>query len=96
MIKRALISVSDKTGIAIGGSAASLGSKSFDGRHRGAVERKRNQGDPISDVTGFPMFGRACENAASRGSCGTAGARDDSEHMKQLEDLQITRLILWS
>jgi phosphoribosylaminoimidazolecarboxamide formyltransferase/IMP cyclohydrolase len=97
MIKRALISVSDKTGIAeLAEALQSLGIEIIStGGTAALLKEKGINVIPISDVTGFPecLDGRV-KTLHPAVHAGLLARRDDPEHMKQLEDLQINPIDL--
>ena len=97
MIKRALVSVSDKTGIVdVARELESLGVEivSTGGTYR-ALDEAGIKVVPIDDVTGFPecLDGRV-KTLHPMVHAGILARRDNEEHMKQLEELKVTPIDL--
>ena len=97
MIKRAVISVSDKTGIVeVARELESLGVEivSTGGTFR-ALDEAGIKVVPIDDVTGFPecLDGRV-KTLHPKVHAGILARRDNEEHMKQLKDLDVTTIDL--
>ena len=97
MIKRAVISVSDKTGIVeVARELESLGVEivSTGGTFR-ALDEAGIKVVPVDDVTGFPecLDGRV-KTLHPKVHAGILARRDNEEHMKQLEELDVTTIDL--